>query len=184
MSGAVARQRLLHACTCIRACPPALLPPAGLYVYNKIDVCSMEEVDEIARRPHSIPISCYQKLNFDGLLARIWDMMVGLGAGAAAARCWVGGRRLVLEAAVHRLLGWWLAGWPFGWAHPLAGLCAYAHQEGPSSLAPTPPPRPPACRDLNAGPGARVHQEGGQQARLWRPRGAQVGLPLLLCGCS
>jgi ribosome-interacting GTPase 1 len=35
----------------------------------------MEEVDEIARRPHSIPISCYQKLNFDGLLARIWDMM-------------------------------------------------------------------------------------------------------------
>jgi hypothetical protein len=24
-------------------------PPAGLYVYNKVDVCSMEEVDEIAR---------------------------------------------------------------------------------------------------------------------------------------
>jgi len=46
-------------------------------VYNKVDVCSMEEVDEIARRPHSIPISCYHKLNFDGLLARIWDMMVG-----------------------------------------------------------------------------------------------------------
>ncbi|KDD73656.1 hypothetical protein H632_c1958p0, partial [Helicosporidium sp. ATCC 50920] len=46
-----------------------------LYVYNKVDVCSMEEVDEIARRPHSIPISCYQKLNLDGLLERIWDMM-------------------------------------------------------------------------------------------------------------
>lgn len=46
-----------------------------LYVYNKIDVCSMEEVDEIARRPHSIPISCYQRLNLDGLLSRIWDMM-------------------------------------------------------------------------------------------------------------
>ena len=45
-------------------------------MYNKIDVCSMEEVDEIARRPYSIPISCYQKLNFDGLLARIWGMMV------------------------------------------------------------------------------------------------------------
>lgn len=51
-------------------------PCAGLYVYNKMDLCSMEEVDEIARRPHSIPISCYHKLNFDGLLARIWDMMV------------------------------------------------------------------------------------------------------------
>lgn len=46
-----------------------------LYVYNKIDVCSMEEVEEIARRPYSIPISCYQKLNFDGLLKRIWEMM-------------------------------------------------------------------------------------------------------------
>ena len=44
-------------------------------MYNKIDVCSMEEVDEIARRPHSIPISCYQRLNLDGLLERIWDMM-------------------------------------------------------------------------------------------------------------
>ena len=92
-----------------------------LYVYNKIDVCSMEEVrtraggrvamwqdwgsrrppllrptphvtprtprarsqvDEIARRPYSIPISCYHELNLDGLLARIWDMMVRCG------RCW------------------------------------------------------------------------------------------------
>lgn len=46
-----------------------------LYVYNKIDVCSMEEVDEIARRPNSIPISCYQNLNLDGLLVKMWDMM-------------------------------------------------------------------------------------------------------------
>lgn len=46
-----------------------------LYVYNKVDVCSIEEVDEIARRPNSIPISCYHKLNLDGLLNRIWDMM-------------------------------------------------------------------------------------------------------------
>jgi ribosome-interacting GTPase 1 len=35
----------------------------------------MEEVDEIARRPCSIPISCSLKLNMDGLLERIWDMM-------------------------------------------------------------------------------------------------------------
>jgi ribosome-interacting GTPase 1 len=32
-------------------------------------------VDEIARRPCSIPISCSLKLNMDGLLERIWDMM-------------------------------------------------------------------------------------------------------------
>ena len=46
-----------------------------LYVYNKVDVCSIEEVDEIARRPNSIPVSCYQGLNMDGLLEKIWDMM-------------------------------------------------------------------------------------------------------------
>ena len=46
-----------------------------LYVYNKIDVCSIEEVDEIARRPVSVPISCYQDLNLDGLLARVWEEM-------------------------------------------------------------------------------------------------------------
>jgi uncharacterized protein len=46
-----------------------------LFVYNKIDVCSIEEVDEIARRPNSIPISCYHNLNLQGVLERIWDMM-------------------------------------------------------------------------------------------------------------
>jgi uncharacterized protein len=46
-----------------------------LYVYNKIDVCSMEEVDQIARQPMSVPISCYQELNLDGLLERIWEEM-------------------------------------------------------------------------------------------------------------
>lgn len=46
-----------------------------LYVYNKVDVCSIEEVDEIARRPNSIPISCYHQLNMGGLLKKIWEMM-------------------------------------------------------------------------------------------------------------
>lgn len=46
-----------------------------LYVYNKVDMCCMEEVDEIARRPTSIPISCSANLNLDGLLERIWEMM-------------------------------------------------------------------------------------------------------------
>lgn len=44
-------------------------------MYNKIDVCSMEEVDEIARRPYSVPISCYQDLNTRGLLKSMWDAM-------------------------------------------------------------------------------------------------------------
>ncbi|KAG2488631.1 hypothetical protein HYH03_012801 [Edaphochlamys debaryana] len=54
-----------------------------LYVYNKVDMASMEEVDmasmeevdEIAHWANSIPISCSMKLNLDGLLERIWEMM-------------------------------------------------------------------------------------------------------------
>ena len=46
-----------------------------LYVYNKIDVCSIEEVDEIARQPMSWPISCYMNLGMEGLLARVWKEM-------------------------------------------------------------------------------------------------------------
>jgi C-terminal region of MMR_HSR1 domain len=46
-----------------------------LYVYNKVDVCTIEEVDAIARQPNSIPVSCSMELNMDALLARIWDMM-------------------------------------------------------------------------------------------------------------
>ena len=44
-------------------------------MYNKIDVCSIEEVDAIARMPDSIPCSASQSLNMDGLLERMWDMM-------------------------------------------------------------------------------------------------------------
>ncbi len=44
-------------------------------MYNKIDVCSIEEVDAIARMPNSTPCSASQQLNMDGLLERMWDMM-------------------------------------------------------------------------------------------------------------
>jgi ribosome-interacting GTPase 1 len=44
-----------------------------LYVYNKIDLLSIEELDEIARRPMSVPISAHSELNFDGLLERAWQ---------------------------------------------------------------------------------------------------------------
>jgi hypothetical protein len=46
----------------------------------QIDMCSMEEVAEIGSRPNSIPISCQLKLNMDGLLERIWEMMALVGA--------------------------------------------------------------------------------------------------------
>ncbi len=46
-----------------------------LYVYNKIDSVSLEEVDAIARNPDNVVISCHMKLNFDGLLEGIWEKL-------------------------------------------------------------------------------------------------------------
>lgn len=50
-----------------------------LYVYNKIDVVSIEDVDRLARLPNSVVIACAHgdrpALNFDRLLAKMWDYM-------------------------------------------------------------------------------------------------------------
>lgn len=46
-----------------------------LYVYNKIDQCSIEEVDRIARQPHCIVISCEMKLNLDYFLEKVWEYL-------------------------------------------------------------------------------------------------------------
>ncbi|KAF8225798.1 P-loop containing nucleoside triphosphate hydrolase protein [Tricholoma matsutake] len=44
-----------------------------LYVYNKIDSISIEQLDKIARQPNSVVISCEMDLNLDDLIQRIWD---------------------------------------------------------------------------------------------------------------
>jgi ribosome-interacting GTPase 1 len=46
-----------------------------LYVFNKIDKISVEEVDEIARRKDHCVISCNLKLNLDYLLECMWDKL-------------------------------------------------------------------------------------------------------------
>uniref|UniRef100_A0A672GEP4 Developmentally regulated GTP binding protein 2 n=1 Tax=Salarias fasciatus TaxID=181472 RepID=A0A672GEP4_SALFA len=46
-----------------------------LYVYNKVDQISIEEVDRLARRPHSVVISCGMKLNLDYLLESLWEYL-------------------------------------------------------------------------------------------------------------
>jgi len=46
-----------------------------LYCYNKIDTISMEEVNDLARKPSSVVISCNMKLNFDTLLEKIWEKL-------------------------------------------------------------------------------------------------------------
>ena len=42
-----------------------------LYVYNKIDQVSLEEVDRLANLPNSVVISCYMKLNLGKLICDI-----------------------------------------------------------------------------------------------------------------
>ena len=46
-----------------------------LYVYNKIDTLSIEEVDVLARKPDSVVISIYMELNLDYMLQRMWDYL-------------------------------------------------------------------------------------------------------------
>jgi len=46
-----------------------------IYVYNKIDCISLEEVDRLARREHTVVISCNYKLNLDYLLEYIWEYL-------------------------------------------------------------------------------------------------------------
>ncbi|KAF8564792.1 hypothetical protein P879_07783 [Paragonimus westermani] len=46
-----------------------------LYVLNKIDQISIEELDIICRIPHCVPISAHHKWNFDDLLEMMWDYL-------------------------------------------------------------------------------------------------------------
>jgi small GTP-binding protein len=44
-----------------------------VYVMNKIDQISIEELDIISRIPHQCPVSAHHNWNIDGLLEVIWD---------------------------------------------------------------------------------------------------------------
>lgn len=46
-----------------------------LYVYNKIDTITIEEVGKLSKLPNSIVISVNMKLNLDYLLAKMWEYM-------------------------------------------------------------------------------------------------------------
>ncbi|OMJ71879.1 hypothetical protein SteCoe_29794 [Stentor coeruleus] len=46
-----------------------------LYVYNKIDNISIEEINDLARQDDSVVISCNMQLNMDYLIERIWQKL-------------------------------------------------------------------------------------------------------------
>jgi len=47
----------------------------ALFVYNKCDTISIEDMDELARRPNSLPISVSTELNLDYMLQLIWERL-------------------------------------------------------------------------------------------------------------
>lgn len=44
-----------------------------LYVYNKIDMITMEEMDRLSRLPHSVVLSLHWNLNVDEVIDQIWE---------------------------------------------------------------------------------------------------------------
>ena len=46
-----------------------------LYVYNKVDTLSIEEIDELARKQDSVVISVHLTLNLEYMLQKMWDYM-------------------------------------------------------------------------------------------------------------
>lgn len=47
----------------------------ALYVLNKIDAISIEELDLLYKIPHSVPVSSREWLNIDELLEKMWDAL-------------------------------------------------------------------------------------------------------------
>lgn len=47
----------------------------ALYVMNKIDQITIEELDIISKVPHYVPISAHHEWNLDGLIEKMWEYM-------------------------------------------------------------------------------------------------------------
>ncbi|KAL7748477.1 GTP-binding protein rbg1 [Sorochytrium milnesiophthora] len=46
-----------------------------IYVLNKIDQISIEELDIVYKVPHAVPVSAHHEWNFDDLLAMMWEYL-------------------------------------------------------------------------------------------------------------
>ncbi|KAI9142792.1 developmentally-regulated GTP-binding protein 1 [Paraphysoderma sedebokerense] len=47
----------------------------GIYVLNKIDQISIEELDIVSKIPHCVPICAHHEWNFDELMEKMWDYL-------------------------------------------------------------------------------------------------------------
>lgn len=46
-----------------------------MYVLNKIDTITIEELDLLSRVPHYVPICAYHEWNHDTLMEKIWEYL-------------------------------------------------------------------------------------------------------------
>jgi len=46
-----------------------------IYVLNKIDQITIEELDILSKCPHYVPISAHHEWNLDGLIEKIWQYL-------------------------------------------------------------------------------------------------------------
>lgn len=47
----------------------------AIYVINKIDQITLEELNVISKLPHYCPVCAYQEWNLDGLVDMIWEYL-------------------------------------------------------------------------------------------------------------
>jgi small GTP-binding protein len=47
----------------------------GLYILNKVDQVTLEELDIISQLPNSVCVSAHKEWNLDGCIDRMWEMM-------------------------------------------------------------------------------------------------------------
>jgi len=61
-----------------------------LYVMNKIDAISIEELNLLDKVPHYVPISAHKEWNFDELLEKMWEYcnMLRMYASRGWWWCW------------------------------------------------------------------------------------------------
>lgn len=62
---------MTHGCVCSTRCLGNRHYVPALYILNKIDTISIEELDLLARVPHYVPISAKDEWNFDDLMVRV-----------------------------------------------------------------------------------------------------------------
>lgn len=70
----VSLPRNTDTCSRLSSSSPRVYLPC-IYVLNKIDQISIEELDIIYKVPHCVPISAHHRWNFDDLLEKIWDYL-------------------------------------------------------------------------------------------------------------